>query len=243
MGWEHRENHRASSLFRTGARVSVVQSVLFLVIASSALLLGIDQFVSNSFESLYVASPGLFLVFCGAFVLIAVLGLAITPAEKILIERADAGAAAWGSSLAYFGHMATIAFFSWWIFFAAMGAGSMEHAIPASVLMPLRWGLAFELIFVGAWVWIIAFILFRHRMLPRGFLVVSVCKAVSFWGAFAAFAASNKLLLLISVGLAAAVFGPVWHLWIAAIFKREAAHECTHRTDAVLPREACDAAS
>ena len=243
MGWEHWEQHRASSLFRTGARVSVVQSALFLVIASSALLLGIDQFIRNSFESLYGASPGLFLVFCGAFVVIAVLGLAITPAEKILIARADAGAAAWGSSLAYLGHTATIVFFTWWIFFAATGAGGTGHAIPASALMPLRWGLAFELIFVGTWVWIIALVLFRHRMLPRGFLVVSICKAISFWGAFAAFAASNKLLVLISVGAAAAVFGPLWHLWIAAIFKREAARECARCADAVLPGDCCDAVS
>jgi hypothetical protein len=66
-------------------------------------------------------------------------------------------------------------------------------------------------------------------MLSRGFRIVSVCKAVSFWFAFAAFIANSKFALLLGVGLVAAVFGPLWHLWIAVIFNRHAAGEGTVR--------------
>jgi len=220
MNYEHSEIAITKSLFKTGARVSIIQSVLFLIIAFSALGLGIDRFISDGFESMYRANSWLFLLLCGAFILIATLGVAITPAEKKLINKYDSGLAAWGSNLAFFGHMGTIAFFTWWIFFVSLNQDTQTSQVSANMIMPIRWGVMFELFFVGLWVWIIAYIVFKHGILSKGFLVISVLKAISFWLAFAAFIVNSKLFLLLGVGLVAVVFGPLWHAWIAVIFLR-----------------------
>jgi hypothetical protein len=62
-----------------GAVVSVLQSGLFPVIGLAALALGIDRFVDEGVSSAAGANLFAFRILCGAFVLIAVLGLAIPP--------------------------------------------------------------------------------------------------------------------------------------------------------------------
>src|SRR5208283_1674178 len=138
------------SILKLGGVVSLLQSVLFWVIALSALGLGIDNLIKKGFGNLYQESPGFFLLFCGALILIAFLGVAITPAEKELLKKADNGLATWGSNLAYFGHMATIAFFSWWIIYVTTNQDQVNSGL-ANILLPLKWGIMFELFFVGLW--------------------------------------------------------------------------------------------
>lgn len=70
-----------ASVLKLGAVVSVIQSGLFVVIGIAALALGVDRLVDNGFASLRFADPTAFRVLCVAFLLIAVLGLAITAAE------------------------------------------------------------------------------------------------------------------------------------------------------------------
>jgi|GEM_PF-3199218 len=202
------------SVLRLGGFVSIIQSVLFFVIALSALGLGIDNFVSKGFGELYQVNAWLFHVLCGALVLIAFLGIAITPAEMALLEKADRGLATWGGNLAYLGHMGTIAFFTWWLVFSN-GNQDQEVLRLANAFAPIRWGIMFELVFVGAWVWIIAYVVFKYDILSKRFGLISIAKATSFWFAFVAFLLNEKLLLLAGVGLVAAVFGPWWHMWIA----------------------------
>lgn len=204
----------------TGAAVSVIQSFLFWVIALSALGLGIDRFLTTGFASLHQVKPWLFFVLCGAFVLIAMLGLAITPAEQRLIEKFEGGLVAWGANLACLGHMATIAIFSWWIWFMTQSQTDLAASIAADQIVPISWAVMFELFFVGLWVWIFVYVIARHGNLSKGFLVVSILKATSFWLTFVAFILNAKLLLIIGLAGAAVIFGPLWHLWIAVIFRR-----------------------
>ncbi|TAL35009.1 MAG: hypothetical protein EPN93_11185 [Spirochaetes bacterium] len=171
----------------------------------------------KGFGDLYRESPWLFSSLCGTFVLIAILGIAITPAEKELLAEADNGLATWGSNLAYLGHMGTIAFFSWWIIFANLNHNQADVSL-ATVLVPIKWGIMFELFFVGAWVWIIAYVVFRHGILSRNFGLVSIAKATSFWFAFCAFLLNEKLLLVAGIVLVAVIFGPWWHMWISVRF-------------------------
>ncbi len=208
------------NLFKFGAWTSVIQSVLFVVIALSAFGLGIDRFIAGGFGNLYQESPELFLLLCGAFVLIAILGIAITPAEKELFKKFDNGLVELGSNLAYLGHIGTIIFFSWWIFFVNLNHNNLVNPGLANLLMPLQWGIMFEMFFVGLWVWIIAYIIFKHRILSNSFGFLSVVKAISFWFTFIAFILNIKLLLLLGLGLTALFFGPLWHIWIAVIFLR-----------------------
>ena len=76
------ENKRIISVLKLGANVSIVQSILFYVIAATGLALGVDSFVQNRISYIAVENTILFAVFCSAFVSIAILGVAITPAEK-----------------------------------------------------------------------------------------------------------------------------------------------------------------
>lgn len=208
------------NILRIGALVSIIQSILFVVIALSALGLGVDNFIAGGFGNLYQENPGLFLLLCGAFVLIAILGMAITPAEKKLVERYNKGLANVGSNLAYLGHMGTIAFFSWWMFFVNLNHGNLANLDLANLLVPLSWGIMFEMFFVGLWVWIITYIIFKYRTLSNNFGILSITKAICFWFTFLAFILNIKLLLLLGIGLTALVFGPLWHIWIAIIFLR-----------------------
>jgi hypothetical protein len=100
----------AVSVLRLGAVVSVIQSALFVVTGVAGLVPGDGRHAGNGFASLPSADPAAFRVLCVAFVLIAVLGLAITAAERALIEPANAGLARFGAVLAYLGHAGTIAF-------------------------------------------------------------------------------------------------------------------------------------
>lgn len=202
-----------------GAVVSVVQSALFVVIALSALAMGIDRFVHGGLAALAGSSPGLFLVLCGAFIAIAVLGLAITPAEKQLLLRHAPGLAEFGSTMAILGHSGTIAYFSWWTLYR-LGMCVVDPEL-ANRVAPIQLGVMFELVFVGAWVWIIAWTTARHRILPRGFMWLSIVKATSFWFTFVAFMVNIPWMLVVGLGATALVAGPAWHLWIARLFPRE----------------------
>ena len=214
-------------VYRLGGIVSIIQSALFIHIALCALGLGIDNFISSGFGDLHRQSPRLFVALCTSFVLIATLGLAITPAEKKLIAGADDSLATWGSNLAYLGHMGTIAFFSWWLAFVSSHHDDTTVSW-ANVLLPLKWGLTFELFFVGAWVWIMAYVIFRHQILSKRFGIISIAKATSFWFALAGLFVNDKWWILSGVMLVTAVFGPWWHMWIALrFFLREEASATT----------------
>ncbi|MGZ5348342.1 MAG: hypothetical protein ACXWGV_12235 [Solirubrobacterales bacterium] len=216
---------RASSVLKLGAVVSFVQSALFVVIGVAALVLGVDGLVDDGFASLAVADPTAFRVLCGAFILIAVLGLAITGAERALIEPANAGLARYGAVLAYLGHAGTIAFFSWWLIrsFDDAAGGGMD----LDVIAPIEWGVMFELVFVGAWVWIIAAAIRDDPRWPRGFLLLSVAKATSFWLAYLAILHQRVWSIALGVGIVTFVTGPGWHAWIAGILRRLAREEET----------------
>jgi hypothetical protein len=197
-----------------GATASVAQSLLFVIIGVAALVLGVDRLVDNGFASLSTAKPVAFKALCAAFVLIAALGVAITPAERASIESASPGWATFGSNLAYLGHAGTIAYFSWWLLRAV--AGDAGEPVDDTVA-PLEWGLMFELVLVGAWVWIIAGVIRDDPRWPRGFFALSVFKAVSFWFAFAAVLANQTWALVVGLGTVTFVTGPIWHLWVARL--------------------------
>ncbi|MGB8862093.1 MAG: hypothetical protein WCC60_22750 [Ilumatobacteraceae bacterium] len=204
------------ALLRFGATVSVVQSVLFVVIGVCAAVLGVDQLVEDGFASLPASNLTAFRALCGAFVVIAVLGLAITPAERRAVGDQHAGWADLGASLAYLGHAGTIAFFSWWLVATRHGAtpdGSGD-------LMPLAWGAGFELVLVGAWVWIIAALIRRDVRWPGWFWWLSVAKATSFWTAYIGLLSDRSEIVVVTVGAVSFVTGPAWHLSIAGIFRR-----------------------
>lgn len=203
-----------ASTLKLGALASVIQSGLFVVIGGAALVLGANRLVDHGFASLPSADPTAFRVLCIAFVLIATLGLAITPAERALIERANHGLARFGATLAYLGHAGTIAFFSWWLLWSFDHSGTNTRL---DTTAPIDWGVMFELVFVGAWVWIIACVMRGKRSLPPGFLVLSVVKATSFWFAFAAFLADVKWMIVLALGAVTFFTGPTWHLWIARV--------------------------
>lgn len=209
----------AGSVLRFGAAVSVVQSALFVVIGVAGLMLGVDRLVNDGFASLAAANLTVFRLLCSAFVLIAVLGLAITGAEQTLIERANAGWARFGALLAYVGHAGTVVYFSWWLIGSFSGS---ESGTGLDAVAPIAWGVMFELVFVGAWVWIIAGVMLGHRTWPKGFVVLSVVKAASFWFAFAAFLSDQKWLIVVGLGAVTLLTGPAWHLWIPRLFLREA---------------------
>lgn len=131
------KNKQIISILKLGANVSIVQSILFFVIAATGLALGVDNFVQNRISYLAVENPILFSVFCFAFVLIAILGIAITPAEKVLMQDCDRGLAIFGSNLALLGHKGTIFFFSWWIFYVSSSKSLQGDFHLADVLMPI----------------------------------------------------------------------------------------------------------
>ena len=213
------ENKRIISVLKLGAIVSIVQSILFYVIAATGLALGVDSFVQNRVSYIAVEDPILFSVFCSAFVLVAILGIAITPAEKVLIQDFDRGLAIFGSNIALLGHAGTIFFFSWWIFYVLPTQSLQGDFHLADLLMPIRWGVMFELFFVGLWVLIIAYISFKHQIFSFGFRLLSIGKAISFWFTLGAFIFNSKVAILLGLGFTAALFGPVWHVWIAIIFR------------------------
>ncbi len=211
-----------SSVLRLGAAVSVVQSGLFVLIGAMALVLGVDRLRMYGFAALAAATPVAFRVLCAAFVLIALLGLAITPAEQALIESADAALARFGATLAYLGHAGTIAVFSWWLLNTR---GTEAPPQTLDTIAPITWAVMFELVFVGAWVWIIAAGIARGResYWPPRFLGFSIAKAVSFWFGFAAFVVNDKWMIIFGVGAVTLVTGPLWHLWVARVMRRRLA--------------------
>ena len=213
------ENKRIISVLKLGAIVSIVQSILFYVIAATGLALGVDSFVQNRISYIAVEDPILFSVFCSAFVLIAILGVAITPAEKLLVQDCNSGLAIFGSNIALFGHKGTIFFFSWWIFYVLPTQSLQRDFHLADFLMPIRWGVMFELFFVGLWVLIIAYISFKHQMFSFRFRLLSIGKAISFWFTLGAFIFNSEAAIIFGLGFTAALFGPVWHAWIAVIFR------------------------
>lgn len=213
------ENKKIISVLTLGANVSIVQSVLFFVIAATGLALGVDNFVQNRISYLAVEHPILFSVFCSTFVLIAILGVAITPAEKVLMQDCDRGLAIFGSNLALLGHKGTIFFFSWWIFYVLSRQSLPDDLHLADLMLPIRWGIMFELFFVGLWVWTIAYLSFKHQLFSFRFRLLSIGKAISFWFTFGAFIFNSEAPILLGLGSTAALFGPVWHAWIAVIFR------------------------
>lgn len=209
--------HPRRSVLQLGAAASIVQSGLFFVIGFAALALGVGRFVEGGFSSLPDASLTAFRILCGAFVLIAILGVAITPAERLSIEGTSPALAAFGSAIAYLGHAGTIAYFSWWLL---RTIDSTAPAVNVDDLAPIQWGVMFELVFVGGWVWIIAGVARADPLWPKGFLVLSVVKATSFWFTFLAFLINEGWMLVLGLGAVTFVAGPLWHLWIARLFAR-----------------------
>jgi hypothetical protein len=218
------EPSRDHSVLRLGAVVSIAQSALFVVIGGAALALGADRLVDDGFAALAASNLGAVRVLCTAFVLIAVLGLAITPAERAAIESSNRGLAAFGANLAYLGHAGTIAYFSWWLLATRHGT-SPDAASDA--LAPIEWGVMFELVFVGGWVWIIAATIRNDAHWPHWFFLLSALKASVFWFAFAAFLLGSVSMITLGVGAVTFLAGPSWHLAIARILDRRAEDEST----------------
>lgn len=182
-------------------------------------MLGVDRLVEDGFASLADANPAAFRILCVAFVLIAALGLAITAAERALIEPTNAGLARFGAVLAYLGHSATIAFFSWWLL---RSLDYDEGGMDLDIVAPIYWGVMFELVLVGGWVWIIAALMWGRSRWPTGFVALSVAKATSFWVTFLVFLTDEKWLIFLGLGTVTFVTGPLWHLWIPRLFLRRA---------------------
>jgi hypothetical protein len=202
---------------RLGAVASNIQVVLFWVIAGAALAVGVDRFLGGGPATAARERPVPFVIVSVAFVAIAILGLAITPAEKALLEGKSPGLAQFGAALASLGHMGTIVFFSWWAYYALRSGEPLTEGL-ANQLAPVAWGLGFELGLVGAWVWIIAYVGARYRLVPRGFVRLSIAKAVSFWFTLVAVTLESRPMVVIGLGATAVVFGPAWHLWVARLF-------------------------
>ncbi len=202
-------------LLRFGAVVSLIQSGLFVVIGASAVVLGVDRLVEDGFAGLPGSNLTAFRVLCGAFVAIAVLGVAITPAERRAVTDRHSGWATFGANLAYLGHAGTIAYFTWWLV-------ATRHGTPsdAGKIVPLEWGAGFELVLVGAWVWIIAGLIRHDQRWPRRFWWLSIAKAISFWAAYVTLFADTTWVIAIAVGAVTFVAGPAWHAWIAVILRR-----------------------
>lgn len=213
---EQRSTHEGSIL-RFGASVSVTQSALFFVMGAAALALGVDRLLDLGFSGLPSENLTAFRVLCLAFVAIAVLGLAITPAEQQSIEHVNAALARFGAALAYVGHAGTIAYFSWWLLRTLDAEGQRTDV---DELAPLEWGVMFELVLVGAWVWIIAGLAYTDPRWPRWFVALSVVKAVAFWFAFAAFLAESAWMLVVGLGAVTFAAGPAWHLARARLFRQ-----------------------
>lgn len=208
---------RNEDIYRIGASASVVQAAIFALIGLGAFGVSIERIVMSGLVGVCATAPGFLGLLCCAFIAIALLGLAITPAERQFLAKHALGLSAFGASVAIVGHASTIAFFSWWL---VQSVGSCR-ALPlelANELFPLRWGLAFELGLVGFWVWIIASVWLRHRVRPRGFLFLSVFKAICFWLALPAFLTNRSETIGVGVALTTFIAGPAWHLWIARIF-------------------------
>lgn len=205
----------ARDILRFGARASLAQCVLFYVIAICAWRLGIERFAAGGLPALLQADRAWFASLCAAFVAIAVLGIAITPAEHRLLAARSPALAGFGARLALTGHAGTIAFFGYWLILAV--SPQADAVAAAGTVMPAAWGVAFELVLVGAWVWIIAWIARRPGLVPRGFVTLSVFKAACFWTSFAAFLANEPRLLFAALGATLALAGPAWHGWIAKI--------------------------
>jgi hypothetical protein len=136
-----------------------------------------------------------------------------------MIEGSQPGWAAFGSALAYLGHAGTIAYFSWWLL---RTLGSETRSIDVDQLAPIEWGVMFELVLVGAWVWIIAGAARAEGRWPVGFVVLSVLKASSFWFTFLAFLTNEPWMLVVGLGAVTFAAGPLWHVWIARLFLRRA---------------------
>jgi hypothetical protein len=149
---------------RLGAAASIVQSALFVVIGSAALVLGVERLIEHGFASFLSTEPTAFRVLCVVFIAIATLGVAITPAERASIEPANPGLATFGATLAHLGHAGTIAFFSWWLLKSLDGAAT----VGLDAIAPIEFGVMFELVFVGSWVWIIAAVARGEPSWPRG---------------------------------------------------------------------------
>jgi hypothetical protein len=218
----HPHSDGSRSVLKLGAVASVVQSVLFVVIGLTGLGLGVDRLVDDGFASLVAANPAAFRALCIEFVLIAVLGVAITPAERSLVEPSNAGLAAFGSNLAFLGHAGTIAYFSWWLL-RSLDDASRDTG--GDALAPIEWGVMFELVLVGASVWIIAGVILGDPRWPRGFLALSVVKATAFWFTFLAFVVNEKWMIMVGLGATTFVAGPAWHLWIARVLRHRAGED------------------
>jgi hypothetical protein len=206
---------------RLGAAASIVQVALFWVIGAAALALGVDRFLNGGLGVAARERPVPFVILCIAFVAIAILGLAITPAEQALIAKKAPGPAQFGAALAYLGHAGTILFFSWWGYYALRSGDPLTPEL-ANAMAPVAWGLAFELGLVGAWVWIIAWVGARHRLVSRGFVRLSIVKAVCFWFTLVAVTLGSGPMVVIGLGATAVVVGPAWHLWVARLFPKPA---------------------
>lgn len=202
-----------------GGAASLVQAGLFWVIAVAALALGVGRFLDGGLAAVAEDRPVPFVALCAAFVLIAVLGLAITPAEKALLSGHAPGPADFGAALAVLGHMGTVVFFTWWAFYA-LRPGDRPAPDVANAVAPAAFGMMFELGLVGAWVWIIAWAGARHRLFPQGFVRLSVVKATCFWFTLVALILESRGMVVVGLGATALAAGPAWHLWVARLFPR-----------------------
>jgi hypothetical protein len=219
---------------RLGAAASIVQVALFWVIAVAALALGVDRFLSGGLGVAARERPVPFVILCIAFVAIAILGLAITPAEKALLDKKAPGPAQFGAALASLGHMGTIVFFSWWGYYA-LRSGDPLTAELANKLAPVAWGLAFELGLVGAWVLIIAWVGARHHLLPQGFVRLSIAKAFCFWFTLVAVTLESRPMVVLGLGATAVFVGPAWHLWVARLFPQVPGPALTKKESLLVP--------
>lgn len=208
-----------AAVLRLGATVSVAQCALFVTIGVAALVLGVDQLVEQGLGSFVTSDPGAFRLLCASFLAIAVLGLAITPAERQLVAASMPAAGPFGAQLAALGHAGTIAYFGWWLVVSHTGTADPQAL---AALAPIQFGTVWELGFVGAWVWIIAAAARRGRPWPPGFWVASVVKGCCFWAAYAALWTGHRTALAVALAGVTFVAGPLWHLWVARVFVDEA---------------------
>ena len=224
---------KKNNFYRFGGICSILLGISYFFVGISYLMLPAEQkagtLVRNPEKFLTsLAQDSTFLtIHYIAFVLGALVGLAVVVAVSDFMKPLNEGWVRWTSHLAYLGfvavaidHLRALAFEPLRAANFVASDSAYKAALAANTSLtsidPHMW---LECGGVGLWILVISLLSIRRHTLPKILAILGIAAAIFYW--FVIFGTLFRMEKLISTAaFGALVLGPVWYIWMGLILRK-----------------------
>jgi hypothetical protein len=210
-------------VYKIAGILSISQSLLYISAVIALLLMPKNQLLGSmdQFAHSYNQNPYYFITMSLSFILLGLLGfIAVAPATAKILSVKHKGLATIGKYIALLCLSITTIYFTWLLTTTDKEVAMYLHGdeITKKVLSilhphaPFNWIAWFTFGGMGVWVFIVGWLNYDNKTMPKGFAFACVAKVCGFWLILLGIVTQIWLLILIGAVIGGLIGGPLYHL-------------------------------